>query len=762
MLGAIDRLLYQPDGARGVVVHGESGAGKSALLANVAHRYATGDGDAFVVEHYVGAGSAGSSHLELITRIIAELKARYDLPAPLPTTADAIEESFSTWLASLGRNACVLVIDGLCQLRPPVIRWLPSFLPPSVRIIASTSDPQQADRLGRAGWARIEMPPLDAARRRDIASAYIAARKVELPTRLLEEIVRTDATTNPLFLRTTVDEIHASTSDPEMDTRIDTYLRAGDLSELFDRILERHESRFGADVVRDTLAALAVSRAGLSIDELRCAVGADGDVDGLVDAMSVHLATRDGRIGYAHESWARTVDRRYLSDEARAAARRRIVRCFNDGAYPRRAAEELLWQYRELGDAGGLLGLLTSPAAFATLIDAGRTLEVYQAWTSVDPELGAIAAISQRASALSSMGRAQEASELSGALASFLMLAQRHDLAIPALRCAVDEGRDVAALDVVIRLSVDLVRALVESGRYDDARTELATLEALAEANDADAATRATILSSIASLENAVGEFARAETYYLRAVALRQSAHGESRAEIDDLISYGAVLYSQSRHAEAREATLRCIADATRRLGEHDLLVGRAWNNLAAIEAALGDLSAAADAQERALAIETAVLGASHPETAVLQMNLGFFAKCNGDFATAERCYREALRIHRAVSDGDSPVVATDLLNLGSLLIAAGDFARALEASEEAVAMRRRLLPADNPHVTDAEIQMARCLGETGRLDEALAIYRRLLPLRRRQLGPSHELTQRTERTMNDFAARVAQAGESG
>ena len=109
--GYLRRLDEHVEGeAPPLVVTGGPGAGKSALLAYWSDRYHREHPDAFIITHYIGATSSGGDHYALLRRIMAEIKARYDLEETVPISAEEIDSALPFWLGYIQREKLVLVI----------------------------------------------------------------------------------------------------------------------------------------------------------------------------------------------------------------------------------------------------------------------------------------------------------------------------------------------------------------------------------------------------------------------------------------------------------------------------------------------------------------------------------------------------------------------------------------------------------------------------------------------------------------------------
>jgi len=94
----------------------------------------------------------------------------------------------------------------------------------------------------------------------------------------------------------------------------------------------------------------------------------------------------------------------------------------------------------------------------------------------------------------------------------------------------------------------------------------------------------------------------------------------------------------------------------------------------------------------QALAINKAVLGERHPDTANSLNNLASLLDLQGDYAAAKPLYEQALAIRKAVLGERHPDTAQSLNNLAYLLYEQGDYAAAKPLYEQALAMRKAVL----------------------------------------------------------------------
>jgi len=101
------------DGKEPLVILGESGSGKSALLANWAARYKKAHPDVFVLEHYIGSTPESADWASMLRRIMGELKAKLDIQQEIPDNPDALRSAFPNFLHMAAAKEARMITDHL-------------------------------------------------------------------------------------------------------------------------------------------------------------------------------------------------------------------------------------------------------------------------------------------------------------------------------------------------------------------------------------------------------------------------------------------------------------------------------------------------------------------------------------------------------------------------------------------------------------------------------------------------------------------------
>jgi hypothetical protein len=133
-----------------LLIKGESGTGKSALLANWLHRREhnyTSRSDEFIFWHAVGCSRPSLNVNHLLKRLISGLKVRFELSRHIPRAQERLSWELPRFLDLASKKGkIVIIIDGIHQLKnndgsEDNLSWLPLELPPNIRMILSVTAP---------------------------------------------------------------------------------------------------------------------------------------------------------------------------------------------------------------------------------------------------------------------------------------------------------------------------------------------------------------------------------------------------------------------------------------------------------------------------------------------------------------------------------------------------------------------------------------------------------------------------------------------
>ncbi|MFQ5644525.1 MAG: tetratricopeptide repeat protein, partial [Thiogranum sp.] len=342
-----------------LVVLGESGSGKSALLANWAFRFRKANPDTLLIQHYIGSTLYSADWASMLQRILGELIRHFDIKMEIPDTPDALHAAFANALhMAAARGKVVLILDALNQLgdrdQARDLVWMPPEIPENIRLVVSTLPGRVLEGLERRSWPSLQVEPLIDEERRQLVNDYLAQYTKSLSSTQLQQIVIAPQTANPLYLRTLLEELRLFGRHEELNQKIRYYLEAKEIHSLYEKILHRYETDYEHDrpgLVRDTMTYLWASRRGLSEAELLDLLGSDNEPlphacwSPLFLAAEQALVRCSGLLNFAHGYLRQAVQSRYVYSEVQQqAAHTRLADYFEQEALNPRSVDELPWQ----------------------------------------------------------------------------------------------------------------------------------------------------------------------------------------------------------------------------------------------------------------------------------------------------------------------------------------------------------------------------------------------------------------------------------
>lgn len=417
---ALDTFVDSPDGDA-LVVLGESGSGKSALLASWTHRRRSRVGNELVLPHFVGSTLQSTEEDVMLRRLNRELASWSGVSeASGITDNEALRREFARLLgAAHFTGPVILVLDGLNQLddrsAAQELGWLPLELPRGVKLITSTLPGAALDALDRRGWLTraLRVEPLQTDERAQLVETYLERYAKRLEPEAVAHITSHQLAHNALFLRTVLDELRLWGRHETLLDHIRHLLGATSVDELFDLILHRYERDYERDrpaLVGEAMSLIAAARSGLTTSELLDLLG-DRASDPLPQAtwMPLYhacgelLIERNGVIDFAHDFVRRAVARRYLSSPVdRNRAHRRLATYMRARGPVPRALVEAPWQFAEARAWEDLTTLLSDRSWFVAL-SRDHPLELRRLWTLIHHETEVRAEQSYRAVAATAM-----------------------------------------------------------------------------------------------------------------------------------------------------------------------------------------------------------------------------------------------------------------------------------------------------------------------------------------------------------------------
>ena len=267
-----------------------------------------------------------------------------------------------------------------------------------------------------------------------------------------------------------------------------------------------------------------------------------------------------------------------------------------------------------------------------------------------------------------------------------------------ALEEATSQWAEAGAPDAVTR---GLIQQLRDSLAKLTALRAAATTDApVISAADIEADAGAAMDSLRAHAEEcaAEGRSGDAVDAYAKLMELQRTAVGGYDASMADTHSAMAACLMQSSLAgEAADALEKALAIQVLTKGPDDPVVGGTLVRLCTARRALGDTAAAQSAARRGLLVLSTVYGADHPEVATAQVALGDISSDAGQLEAALNSYRLAARTLDVAADGQPCVESGHVaFGIAQVYLRQGKFADAQAEAQRAVELFTRFLGAED------------------------------------------------------------------
>ena len=767
----VDRLDQQAmDHGGPLVVRGESGSGKSALVANWVAHWQDNHPDDLIIQHYIGSTPDSADHWRLMRRVIGEIKRWTDDPDEIPSSHDELLKTFPLWLAKARSQAerkgvrSILILDALNQLddrdHARLLGWLPphSFTGP-LRLVTSTLPGETLQAVTQHGWASLTVEPFTTDERRRMIADYVARFRKKLDDRRIDRLAGAPAAANPLYLKILLDELRVTGTHERLDARLTEYLAAPDIPALLKLVLARYQRDYERDrlgLVGEALGLIWAARRGLSETELLQLLKPPDQPQlptatwaPLRAALEELLVDRGGVLNFAHDYLRSAVEAAFVPDQDRRDDQRlRLADYFEAQPIAPRNSDELPWLLKETESFARLRTCLLDIDRFLE-IHARDENELMGYWVVLGAErnMGADYVASFERWAEKSAKEGAWLAFASTALGQFLHTASLYHDSEPLLRQALaltiqswGHGHDRVATIINTLSSL-----LTDTNRLADAEPLLRQALTIAEQNRGlDHPIVATYAGNLAALLQKTNRLSESEGLYRRALAINERTYGPDHPNVAlALNNLGSLLQDTNRLSEAEGLYRRALAINERSYGPEHSRVATALNNLAQLLQVTNRLVEAEPLYRRALAIYEGSYGLDHPDVAMNLSNLASLLQATNRLTEAEPLLHRALAIADASYGSEHPHVAILLNCIAQLLQATNRLGEAEPLYRRALAIDEVSYGPDHPNVVIRLTNLASLLRAKNRLTEAEPLMQRALAIDEARYGREHPAVAR-------------------
>ncbi|GHV94081.1 hypothetical protein AGMMS50293_04010 [Spirochaetia bacterium] len=720
----IDAFVQDAD-AQALVITGDSGMGKSALLANWIQNRAVNDNEK-IIYHFIGASRSEGDYRKITERLINEVRDIYGSPvkdetmkASVSDSKDKLKETLQNLVFSIGfRRRLIIVLDGVDQLfdidHAKLLNWFPYFHR-NIRVIYSApqNDPAM-EVFARRGYEIVTVKPLPFESRKALITEYLRAYAKSLLPAQIQRIAGDKESENTLALRTLLDELRVFGVHEQIDAQIDRYLAAPDLESFFGLILERLESIYNYDdtnFVKDALSLIAVSRSGLSETEILELSGAAPLYwSQLYNAIAGHVVTRNGLVSFSHNFIRDAVQKRYLPDQNTVSGYRlRIVTCVESpAASPNRKYHELPHQLYELKEWEKLYNFLLDLEVFEFLYEKDP-YELGKYWRALQEE-------SKEHYSLEKYGDLMVSEKSSESLA---VLFSNIGYAL------INILDDHYSLALKFALKAQAIREDIMANQPDTVTVGVMR-EVVAET--------ALSYNHIGAIYYLLGDYPAALEQYQKALTVIEEKGLGHRGFVSSYNGIGDLYYSTGHYQEALEQyqySKEYLLNDTPDMAAYYYKTGNVYKSL-------GDYMAALDNHRQGLAIRKEAFGENHPDTALSYFGIGEVFYSIDAYGAAREWYQKAWAIREQLFGTKHRLTAEALFYIGRTYSAQNDCPKALEYYLRALEIREEVLGENHPDTVVAYNNTGSVYYKSGDYQKALEYHCEALAIWKQLSGNNH------------------------
>ena len=744
------------EGQQKILITGESGAGKSALISNWIEAHQQKYPQDVVYPHHLGCTNDANALRPLLGRLI-DTASRQLVEAGVITEALAVPEewwelvakvaetlqSLGHWCEQSGRH-WIWVLDGLDRLDADdqnALPWLPQNIPAGVHVVTSALACQARSIISERGYTTLTIEPLAAAKQEQLIERYLQRYTKELDDGLRQRILEHALAGSPLFLKVLLEELRQCGRHDTLNSQLEFYLSSQTIDDLYERVLERLENDGRSDAVKTVMTALWASRAGLSETELLAITGLAPLEWAPIDlALDKAFGRNGNRLVFDHDYLRIAVEDRYLTNiNQKQSAHEELAHWFAQASrIDLRTAEELPWQLEQADLKEALIELLTDPKQLSEILSSRPSREIADIWRKnanqeecIDHLLGLKIG--------TDFGNSKEIADINRrgliGIADLLDEMGLHRSTWLTLRKTISQRPQDSPEERVESL-MSLSDAYHKTGMWTEALDSYAeTLTIANELLGAEHKHTLTILNNLGNLHSDLGNETESAHFYEKAFEKRIETLGEGHPDTVRTMNNLALSYSNSGDTERAEYMhLRSISIKRNILGSNHRSTINGIYNLAILYDSIGKKKEAEAHYLMALDGYCSLLGENHRDTLMAKHAYGVFLNEQGSqTALEEYIAPSAIQLTGilGVNHPDSLYVSCALADIKR---EEGDYGGA-EVCYRKLLDATAGIPREEMRHNRMRYSLAECLSKLGRHKEAIEQRRRELTWCREKNG---------------------------
>lgn len=741
-MNRLNRFIQHAD-EHTIVVTGESGMGKSSLIANwlLSAMSLKNDNKSCkhkIIYHFLGNGGTESDFSKIAERLCNEIRDLYNIGEDESDKSYATENSgqsgnisATAYMKELdtlyskisGQEQLLIVLDGINQLsdreNAKQLLWLPPASKNVKYLFSTLPDDRTMDVFKRRKYPVLELFPMKREDRIELVNLYLKRYGKKLTPKQVESIVTSEQCKNTLVLRTLLDELINFGSYELLDKRIEHYLKSSSTKIFFNKVIKRFEADFEETLTRRLLSLIAFSRSGLSEQEILSISGVSTyHWSQFYCAFRFNLTTRAGLLTFSHGYISDAVISAYNENET--ATRKEIIQFFLNSDTTR-AYDELPYQMYHTDDAEALYNLLLKLAVTDHIFKKDKH-ELSRYWRYLletdSDRFSPEKYFSMKVDEAAKVGCFYEMCYIFSKEIINTALAKKFlENAILVYKNCRSNNKGTFA--IFYRLAGDIYSA---EGDYTKAlEYHNMVLEIKKSIYGENSIRTAHAYNNAGLIYYMQNNYEKALEFYQTALKIYNSNPDISKADIPVLYdNLGSLYTNMHQYDSAQEYSKKALDLTLAQYGKNDLSTATCYNNLATSYNYAGKVLKAAELYGEALKIYVTLLGEDHPHVAKIYSSLGAVSNNTGHYDKGRKYSIKAIEILKETYGEIHPDIAFAGINLASSYYLTANYDESIECTLNALKIYGKLQIHETQEVAKCYHSLSSCYIEKKEFEPAL------------------------------------------
>lgn len=227
-----------------LILHGESGIGKSSLLSYIKEKIKVESNEYIVIDYFIGADGKNKV-IDVVQKITRDIQNTFLAHEENLCIINQNTGVFEEWLQKIPDDKKVLIIiDALDQISDDTtLSWIPKKIPDNVKFLLSLQQIHEKNKC----FEDIKVYGVDVNQKVQIIELFEHDNSIKISEPIKTKLYDNNQTDNPLYLLIILNEIKLFGNIFELEKFVDYYLKADSVEMIFKLFFDRLRSDYQVD-----------------------------------------------------------------------------------------------------------------------------------------------------------------------------------------------------------------------------------------------------------------------------------------------------------------------------------------------------------------------------------------------------------------------------------------------------------------------------------------------------------------------------------